>query len=782
MLQKLLCLPYDDWMNAFLQPQPGDAPIDDEAFHGLFDSVPLTKGEPEMYDPFVKAVNEAGILEGFVLAKTYSKADPTDKDGLKADGGMYAAGSPAVTEERTDWASVEVFIECKTGNSCDPYDESVATGFPSADSRRDALGQITTYASHVFKYQHRTHHFSLILFGTFARLGRWDRSGIVFSSKFDYKKEPAKLARFLTRVARATAEARGHDSTATRVVEGSADHELLMAWKAKTLDEDDYAGKRFVKTLKDNWPWWRLRVQDSKHGERDFLVGEPTFTQPGVVGRGTRGYIALSVSDPGTPLVYLKDCWRVVHDRSELEGDILSYLNEKGVTNVPTALYHGDILGQRTISQSFWRCKKTATRVETVQENTEHNPAASSAEATQSGAKSEDKIKCPMKTHQHYRLVVNEVGMPLEEFPRGEVLCTAIADAINAHEDAYNKAQVIHRDISVGNILIVPYRIDDETYYQGLLADWELSKRLEDMKKEPRHPDRTGTWQFMSVNALRQPKSHVEIADELESFLHVMIYCAIRYLPHTCTDVGEFLYHYFDDGVRDLGGDYTCGPHKQHVITTGQLLSHNHHPIVFLRKPELRALYIPAPSDGGTSTVGNTAPSATPSSSNQPKPIAAPDVPEEHRHPIDNIIAKLLPWFSARYQLMQPNPKRGSKPRKVPPMGTPAWIRYMRNVEGNELLGNSDTLPEDTRTQLLAREHRLRTHRAMAGELSEATDGQTQEWPGSEDKLPDQLDPMYNPNKPEKNKRAAPEGELQAQPASKRLRSLTSQSSKVEAV
>ncbi|KAJ3001268.1 hypothetical protein NUW54_g6538 [Trametes sanguinea] len=88
MLHKLVCLPYEDWMDAFLQPQPGDAPIDDNAFQGLFDSVPLTKGETEMYDPFVKAVNEAGILEGFVLAKTYSKADPTDKDGLKADGGM----------------------------------------------------------------------------------------------------------------------------------------------------------------------------------------------------------------------------------------------------------------------------------------------------------------------------------------------------------------------------------------------------------------------------------------------------------------------------------------------------------------------------------------------------------------------------------------------------------------------------------------------------------------------------------------------------------------------
>ena len=58
--------------------------------------------------------------------------------------------------------------------------------------------------------------------------------------------------------------------------------------------------------------------------------------------------------------------------------------------------------------------------------------------------------------------------------------------ALLAHDDALNKAGVLHRDISVGNILIADGR--------GILIDWDLSKHV---NKEPskcdeiRQPTRT---------------------------------------------------------------------------------------------------------------------------------------------------------------------------------------------------------------------------------------------------------------------------------------------------
>ncbi|CDO69599.1 hypothetical protein BN946_scf184875.g2 [Trametes cinnabarina] len=650
MIHKLLGLPYDEWMAAFLPAN--DTTVDDASFDGLFDKVPIGSGETEMYKPFVDALNgaEPAILDRFVLAKTFDKTDKSDKDKKKADGGMYPRDSPAVAQERTDWASVEVFIECKSNLTCDPYDEDTLSGHPYANTKRDALGQIATYASSVFEFQHRTHHFSVVLLGSWARLARWDRSGVIFSSKFDYKQEPTKLVRFFWRVARASAEVRGHDTTATRVLPGSGDYELLQAWKAKdkTLADDDYVAKRFVKSLSGDRPWWRLTVSDKMHGSRDFLVGRPTFAAAGVVGRGTRGYIALSISDPARPLVYLKDCWRMVQDRSKLEGNILSDLNEKGVANIPTALYHGDVEGQLTVSQTSWKPKPDPHTPSAKEENPFAEVDDVAVEAVPTGSdsagQSEDadpgepeyvdakqkqkqtKIHCRMKTHQHYRLVVKEVGIPLQEFPSGRVLVRVIADAIAAHEDAYNKAEVMHRDVSIGNILIIPPNAKQgKKEYQGLLTDWELSKRRSDENAEPRHPDRTGTWQFMSVHTLSKPEAQVQIADELESFLHIMIYCAIRYLPHTCDDVGEFMYSFFDDGRLVEEAEYTCGYFKRSVMKEGQLHDLAGKRILFLRTPRP-----PKPKDRSTTTKKMTV----------------------HPHPIGGLIITLLQWFSARYRLL----------------------------------------------------------------------------------------------------------------------------------
>ncbi|OSD00241.1 hypothetical protein PYCCODRAFT_1393870 [Trametes coccinea BRFM310] len=770
MLNKLLCLPYDAWMQAFLPPQENDADVDDNAFEGLFDGVLLGESEPKMYDPFVKAVNGAGILADFVLAKTSVKPALDDKDGLKVDGGMYPKDCPAVTDERTDWASVEVFIECKPNHNYDPYDDSTKTGFPFAEDRRNALGQISTYASRVFEYQQLTHHFGVVLLGTWARLGRWDRSGVVFSSVFDYKQEPAKLARFFYRVAHASAETRGHDPTATRVVKGSEEYKILQGWaaKAKAYAEDpflaqkDYVGKQFVDSLNKARAWWRLRVTDDKHGVKDFLVGNPTFAAPGVVGRGTRGYIALSISDPDMPFVYLKDCWRVVHDRSELEGDILSNLNSHGVKNVPTALYHGDVADQRTVSQDVCTCAKSGCAAEVVVETTVppteggndmHNAdgngesvdGSSADRGTEpkeqgvddagqrvtAGAKDQQKPKkevCRLKTHRHYRLVVREVGLPLKEFPCGRILVWCIRDAIIAHQDAHNKAKMMHHDISAGNILIIPSTDNDgETTYQGLLADWELSKRLDDYKKDARHPDRTGTWQFMSVNIQDHPETQVEIADELESFLHVMIYCAIRYLPHTCENVGDFIHHFFDDGVCVEEAEYTCGALKRMVMDSGVLKTLSNRPIIFLRRPR--------------------------------NPLSPPPTVADE-HPINSLFKFLLPYFRARYMLAADSEHTDE------PSEFAAFFAGRRAA----IARPSFSVPQLSQDDLKALAESIKTHSAIIGDLDMASEEMKARWPGSEDRLPDQLKADYKPNKVAKTreKRTAPDGESADQPSSKR--------------
>ncbi|KIJ09028.1 hypothetical protein PAXINDRAFT_53332, partial [Paxillus involutus ATCC 200175] len=84
---------------------------------------------------------------------------------------------------------------------------------------------------------------------------------------------------------------------------------------------------------------------------------------------------------------------------------------------------------------------------------------------------------------------------------------------------AYNIVKVLHRDISPGHIILT----DDG---EGLLIDWELAKKVVDNVAKRR--GRTGTWQFMSAVLLRNPGMTHTLQDDIESFLHVLVWASIK--------------------------------------------------------------------------------------------------------------------------------------------------------------------------------------------------------------------------------------------------------------
>ena len=176
-----------------------------------------------------------------------------------------------------------------------------------------------------------------------------------------------------------------------------------------------------------------------------------------------------AVVDSTGKFVYLKDAWRVDREGMKKEGVILKALNAAKVPYIPTLLYHGD-LDQSTKSYDMWPdYHKGKTREE-----------------------------CPLKSHQHYRLVVAEVGKPLSEFENAFQLvwalfccitgmwfcvvlfCVVYSSVLKAHEQAC-AAGYIHRDISAGNILLYKDGVGD---WIGLLNDWELSGECVDGKTQ----------------------------------------------------------------------------------------------------------------------------------------------------------------------------------------------------------------------------------------------------------------------------------------------------------
>ncbi|KAF8834095.1 hypothetical protein BDN67DRAFT_858103, partial [Paxillus ammoniavirescens] len=79
--------------------------------------------------------------------------------------------------------------------------------------------------------------------------------------------------------------------------------------------------------------------------------------------------------------------------------------------------------------------------------------------------------------------------------------------------------RLLHHDISPGNIILT----DDG---EDLLIDWELAKKVDE--NVARRRERAGTWQFMSAVLLENPGMTHTLQDDIESFLHVLVWTCIK--------------------------------------------------------------------------------------------------------------------------------------------------------------------------------------------------------------------------------------------------------------
>ncbi|KAI0767026.1 hypothetical protein C8Q74DRAFT_1203896, partial [Fomes fomentarius] len=549
----------------------------------------------------------------FVVIATPHKGDQSIKSTLAPDMGVYPKKGapkrdPKTRFAATDWSTLEIPIEAKTSINADPFSSKDPDGVPDSEERKKTFGQILSYSELLFQNQHRNFHFLVLFLGHFSRIVRIDRSGIFATERFNYVNDPDnKLPTFLRKYSELSRKQRGHDPTVERVKPGLAKRmrdTLTAAQKAAAAsgDGDNHVLKLFGDSLKDDYPWWKLQVHDEITGKiMSYAVAKPHFQAPGVRGRGTRGYVALPINSNGTlgdKFVYLKDAWRVKHEAIAKEGATLKYLNDNEILYVPTLLCHGDLPGQVTQAPDVWK---------------DLHPGE----------------VCPLKDHQHYRIVVKEVGKPLSEVECGSQLFKALYHCTRAHQAAYNVG-IIHRDISAGNILL--YK-NEKGLWKGMLTDWELAKDIT-QTREVRQPERTGTWQFMSAHVQDDLSRVVVIADELESILHVIVFYTIRFLPHNLpnADVPQFIHDYFDDFSANNHGTRSSLV-KRNAVKMGkiELTSYSDDPT----GPNA-ILQFMWPRNGST--------------------------PPNFNHPLDHFLIELLSWFRAHYELNMTISKSASDP------------------------------------------------------------------------------------------------------------------------
>ncbi|PIL32483.1 hypothetical protein GSI_05186 [Ganoderma sinense ZZ0214-1] len=566
---------------------------------------------------------------------------------------------------------------------------------PRATTRKEVRGQLTTYSELLQLIQHRVAVFMLLILGRRFRLLRWDRAGVIVTKSVDYFKDPDGLCEFLWRVSHLSDAALGFDPSAIRLSASDPEwDDMDQHAVARKSDVDstprvlklnelplpasapgtatavqpyfvfDYVRKMFKKSIADpRWPRFKLRVSVGPGKTRNFLVGQPVFAANGAVGRATRGYVAVDC-ETGR-FVWLKDSWRAAYEGVEQEGLILQRLNkESSIKDVPTLVCHGDVFGQRTLTAAWWERANPlppsndteSSAPQTQGRGSETNPGgqrgvkrrereeeSSDSVLDQSGDAAKLREGCRIRHHQHYRLVVNEVGMPLKQFQSAPQLVYLLLDCLTTHHLAATcpNLHILHRDISDSNIIILPKvaASRNNTWildWTGILTDWETSRPID---KQPgagaRQPEHTGSWQFTSVNLLNHEKG-VKIQDELESIFLILVYYSIRYLKSSISDreaVAAFLDEVFDCfTVKD--GKIKCGQRKYTVMRHGKLEYYN-------------------PNQGLERVMFS-----------------------RNGSPLDHLIAEILMRFSANYKAMKYDSWAADKSRKSAEAPPPPRVLY----------------------------------------------------------------------------------------------------------
>ncbi|OSC97329.1 hypothetical protein PYCCODRAFT_1471940 [Trametes coccinea BRFM310] len=583
-------MPVEMFLDEFLSPVASEDRSDMLSSTQAFDAVPQQSKEPSMvYEPLVAALNERTAersrCPGLVFEQTFDHSMRPFRTGYaKPHICCFTPENLARVRDthpglRVEFGYAELFIQITSDPTLDYFrdpdpDANADAAAPAAhdfirqydyvDEFEDralwgeiqykyhtidlAHGQHISFAIEALARQHRVFIFTISVAGSFARLFRWDRSGCVVTRSFDIRQHPHLLVEFLWRFAKLSDAGRGHDQTArvASPAEESLFRDTIRQNVALQLDVVDDKLDKAVTAHYVPGSVAALPVDTLQSGTRNreyFLVSRPIVSPLSLDGRGTRGFWAVNALTGR--IAFLKDTWRTPWSRRHVEGDVLRRLNEVGVRNVPLLALHGDVTNsiaepsemtnpeyQETRTDAFvgepWICRLGKQDVRTGQ-------------------------------RRHYRLVTHTVGYSLNTMQGTEEMLYAGYDVFIAMRDALAKGSRIHRDLSVGNIILV--KEPDRPVRKGYLIDWDASDCV-DEDGMALHAGRTGTWAFLSIRMLEPSLVDTKhtFKDDMEALLYVVFYCALFYTPHNLdkeelTVVHKTFFYHYENVFAPGGGN-----------------------------------------------------------------------------------------------------------------------------------------------------------------------------------------------------------------------------------
>ncbi|KLU93004.1 hypothetical protein MAPG_11943 [Magnaporthiopsis poae ATCC 64411] len=405
------------------------------------------------------------------------------------------AGAAGKNSTKCHWSQILVPGELKSN--------------PHADRPSEAWLDIGRYAREVFAAQD-TRRFVLgfTLCGSLMRIWVFDRLGGIASERFDINKDGQRFVSTFLGFLWMTEEELGFDPT-------------IMTTTAK-------GGQRFIEIDREGTT------------ERLILDGPATRARC-IAGRATTCWKAYREKDPDA-LFVVKDSWQYV-ERDE-EGELLREATSKGAVHV-ARYYHHETVRVRNADDDVRNNVRKALDV-TKAANYPQNPSRrppSRGSVAGGGAKQSSHgsgaslppSKRPRLTYSaeagggsgsdaalqnrvHRRVILCDWGIPIYKAGSREVLLAAMADCIEGHRSLRQKAGLLHRDISIGNLMIGKDNC-------GFLIDLDLAIKEQRLRASGAK-GKTGTRAFMAIGALMGERH--SFMHDLESFFWVLFWICIH--------------------------------------------------------------------------------------------------------------------------------------------------------------------------------------------------------------------------------------------------------------
>ncbi|KAJ2808818.1 hypothetical protein H4R20_000599 [Coemansia guatemalensis] len=137
-------------------------------------------------------------------------------------------------------------------------------------------------------------------------------------------------------------------------------------------------------------------------------------------------------------------------------------------------------------------------------------------------SKNPDELSQPSPVRVHKRVATSPVGKPLNKLKSVYELIIVMADAMRCHGAIVDECGILHRDISMNNILFT----EENGKVKGLLFDFDCAFDLTSPDNIPR-TERNGTQPFMSIGNLEGSSVPQTALDDWESVIYILCWYGV---------------------------------------------------------------------------------------------------------------------------------------------------------------------------------------------------------------------------------------------------------------